>query len=830
MTGMRQKARTGGGAAHFLAALATTTALAGIAITSAGADAFDPTQAVIGHVGNERGVELAQAADMHAFDIPAQSLATALDAFSKATGWDVGYASMLAHDKASPGVQGTFTAEDALRRLLDGTGVAYSMSGSRSVTLVGPQAGQGIELNPITVEGAAGSRRSTIGELPPAYSGGQVATGGRLGMLGNRDIMDAPLNITSYTSQKIQDQQAKTVVDVARSDPSFRASSSSTGMLDAFFIRGFDINMGNFGEVAFDGAHGVAPNYRAMTEYVERIEVIKGPTALLNGLSPGNSVGGSINIVPKRAPDEDVTRLTADYGNGEQFRQHMDLSRRFGEHDEFGVRVNASYSDGDTLLDNQARMAHVGAVAFDYRGSDFRATLDVLDQSENFNAPSRELRVKAGVQMPDAPNGKRNVSQSWEWSDVRDQSALLRGEYDVNKKVTVFGSVGGGLTEVNRLFGYPVIQNALGDTSDTVSRYIFETKRVSADVGVRGQFDTAELSHDVSFQMSGYYDFLDRGNINDATAITSNIYSPVAQPFQDIASPTNVRRISETDMAGAAFADTLSAYDERVQLTLGVRAQQVQTDNFDTSGAVSSSYDDHAISPMVGLVVKPWKNVSLYSNYMEGLSKGDIAPNTANNAGEALAPYITKQYEIGAKWDLGNFATTLSAFQITKPFAQTTNSIYNSDGEQRNRGIELSVFGQVTPEVRLLGGFMLLNAEQTETNSASTVGKSPIGAPGYQANMTAEWDTPFLSGLTVSSSLVHTAKQYMNTNNTLSIPDWTTVDLGAKYTTEIAGKPLTFRASAQNIFDNEYWSGVNIYSMVSQGAPRTVLFSVTADF
>ena len=173
------------------------------------------------------------------------------------------------------------------------------------------------------------------GALPPSYSGGQVARGGQIGLLGNKDFMDTPFNITIYTAKKIEDQQASTIADVVSNDPSVRFTGQTGGILDSFFIRGFPIGEGNVGEIAFNGVYGVAPNYRVFTDYVERIEIIKGPAALLYGMAPNSSVGGTINIVPKRASDVDLTRVTTDYATNSQFGTHLDVSRRFGENREF---------------------------------------------------------------------------------------------------------------------------------------------------------------------------------------------------------------------------------------------------------------------------------------------------------------------------------------------------------------------------------------------------------------------------------------------------------------------------------------------------------------
>jgi iron complex outermembrane receptor protein len=148
----------------------------------------------------------------------------------------------------------------------------------------------------------------------PAFAGGQVAQGARLGMLGNTSTMTSPFNVTSYTDKFIRDQQAATGADALILDPSVRSTHPTGGIVDSFNIRGFPINEGNNGEFAFEGLYGIAPSYRIFTDYVERIEVLKGPSAALSGIAPNGGVGGVINVVPKRA-GEDLTRLTASYGS-----------------------------------------------------------------------------------------------------------------------------------------------------------------------------------------------------------------------------------------------------------------------------------------------------------------------------------------------------------------------------------------------------------------------------------------------------------------------------------------------------------------------------------
>src|SRR5690606_32931817 len=225
--------------------------------------------------------------------------------------------------------------------------------------------------------------------------------------------------------ETIDNLQARTVAEMVRNDPSVRNASGPGGMLDSFFIRGFAMNEGNSGEVSYNGVFGVAPNYRVLTGYAERVEVLKGPSTLLNGLSPNSSVGGTINVVPKRAQDADLNRAELQFTQDQQFGGAVDVSRRFGEQRRWGIRFNGGHTDGDTRLDNQERTSGYAALAVDYQGDRLRASLDLLDQREDYDAPSRELMIAAGVPLPGAPDGRRNVTQAWEWSRVDDQSMLL---------------------------------------------------------------------------------------------------------------------------------------------------------------------------------------------------------------------------------------------------------------------------------------------------------------------------------------------------------------------------------------------------------------------
>jgi len=232
---------------------------------------------------------------------------------------------------------------------------------------------------------------------------------------------------------------------------------------------------------------------------------------------------------------------------------------------------------------------------------------------------------------------------------------------------------------------------------------------------------------------------------------------------------------------------------------------------------------------MAAVLFKPFPQLSLYANHVEGLSRGDIAPDSAVNAGEAFAPYKAKQQEIGAKVDHGSLITSVSLFQIARPSGQLTNNRFAADGEQRNRGLELSAYGMPGSGLRLHGGLTVIDADLVRTSSAATRGKRAVGVPDLYLTVSGEWDVPQLAGLTLTGAVVHSGEQFANQANTQRLASWTTFDAGARYRLSLNGKALTLRASLRNLGGKQYWAGASTWGTLSAGAPRSLLLSAALD-
>lgn len=697
----------------------------------------------------------------------------------------------------------------------------------------------------------------TLGAPPAPYAGGQVATGGSLGLLGNRGVMDTPFNQTNYTAELIQNQQARTIRDVLANDPSVRVIQAAGGGADSLFIRGFYYDSGDF---ALNGLYGIAPYYSTGANFIERVEVLKGPSALLNGMTVGGAgatsagaVGGSVNLVTKHALDVDITQLTGIYISNSQFGEAIDISRRYGEHKEWGVRLNSTYRNGDTPWNRQTDEFGNVALGLDYRGENARVAVDIGYQADVLNPPLRFFTIAPTTTLiPPPPKAGTNFQVPWAFYEPTDFFSTVRGEVDVTDWMTAYAAFGYHDSNINYAYPSPILTNtAPGAASSPPGRFqlgglasnpftgkeTFET--FAGEAGVRINADTGPINH--AFNV-GY-------SINDRT-YTQRILTPPGGGtiFWNLyTEPNNIPRPNFTTLGAnqttgvslwsVGVSDTMSFLNKRVQLTVGVRRQTAGSEvtNF-LSPALSRPEQDASVwTPAYAIVVKPVENISLYANYIEGLQTPVVVSGAFSNVGTVFPPAKTKQAEAGVKIDTGRLTTTMSVFDISQPSIIAVPGVpqpsQQLNGEQRNRGVELNVFGEITPSIRLLGGVALIRGEQVRTPGGLTDGRTAIGVPAVNANIGVEWDTPFVRDLTLTGRVIYTSSQYVNVTNTLTLPEWTRVDLGARYvfTSPWNGKPIVIRASVENVFNEAYWASA--YSgVITLAAPRTYLVSTTFNF
>lgn len=760
------------------------------------------------------------------YQVPAGSLTAALTRFAGLAGVNLSVDPALVSGRSSSGLSGEFGVEEGFARLLQGSGLQLHPMGDQAYMVMPAPNGSSLELAPTSILGTTGLAEGD------AYAGGQVARRGSQGLLGTRDFMETPFSMTTYTQEAVKNQQARTLGDLIASDPSVRATNPAGGRYEQFTIRGFSLFNS---DVAYNGLYGVLPTYSIDMEMADRVDIFKGPTQLINGISPRGSVGGGINVVPKRATDKDITSLTGTWASGSQAGGAVDVGRRFGEDNKFGIRFNGVKQSGDTDWDHQTVDREMAVLGLDFRGERLRLSTDIGHTERDTDAPQERVQVAAGAPVPSANNVRHNYAQSWSKASTNDTFGTLNAEYDLSDSVMLYGGVGARKSNHEFLRHAVSVSNGAGDFSVQPRDFTRDENVRTATAGVRSWFHTGPVSHEVNLAVSDFYMDFTNGGARYASA-PSNIYNPVQTPVPSNPTRRDPKVYTENRFSGVALSDTLGFFDDRLLLTLGARWQRVKGDDWNNDVKGVTAYDEEKISPSGGILFKATDKLSLYANYMEGLSQGKIAPSTSINDDEIFPPFISRQVEVGAKYDAGALAVTAAVFRIKQPAYETNDvtKVFGPNGKRQNDGVEVSVFGEPLKGVRLLGGVMYIDSELTHTTNGAYDGNRAPATPKYNVNLGAEWDVPAVEGLTLTSRGIYSSSQYLDPSNVKEIDAWNRLDVGARYAFKVDDKHITLRANVENVADKRYWSSAGASDDSEPGltlsTPRTYLLSATLDF
>ena len=268
------------------------------------------------------------------------------------------------------------------------------------------------------------------------------------------------------------------------------------GFFEDITIRGFEVSHSD--STLYDGLPGLTSS-RSTVQTLDRVEVFKGPNALLNGTS-GN-VGGVINLVPKRPTDTALNRLTADYDYQSRLGIHADLSRRFGSKKQFGARLNAIYRNGEGPTEGNKETFGEVALALEYRGDRLKLET-ILDYSD------RELRrgnasftlSRNATAVPSAPDLENALQQPWEKVKQKAARGLLKAEYALGRDWTAYAAYGalGYENYVVRTLSRNL--DARGDFNPFFDFYPQKQNDSAWNAGIRGRFETFGVTHRFSME------------------------------------------------------------------------------------------------------------------------------------------------------------------------------------------------------------------------------------------------------------------------------------------------------------------------------------------
>ncbi|MEZ5694421.1 MAG: TonB-dependent siderophore receptor [Altererythrobacter sp.] len=663
-----------------------------------------------------------------------------------------------------------------------------------------------------------------------------IVNGGDSGVLGDKAAEDLPFSIRSYDESLILNQQPQTLGEVLENDPTIRTSYGFGNAAELFVVRGFAL----FGDdIGLNGLYGIAPRQLVAPELFDSVQVLNGSSAFLNGAAPGGSgLGGSVNLKLKRAGSEDLTRATLGYTGSSHFGGSFDVSRRFGANDEWGLRVNGAYRDGETAIDDEDRRTQVLGAALDYNGGNFRAALDLAYQEVRVDNLRPKVTIGTAT-IPVAPDSDLNYAQDFTYTEMRDIFGTLSFEYDLADNALLYARAGARDGSEDGIYGGITVLDATTGDANGNALYVPRTDNNEAiEAGLRVTLGEA-ITHEFNF--GGNINWQVNRNAFDFrygagfAGFDTNIYAPVQVDLPDSAfvggDLDDPFPVSRSRLFSAFASDTIGLFGNSVLLTGGLRLQSInqKSYNYYNGGLLDSVYDEDAITPVAGLVVKPTDGLSLYANRIEALQQGPTAPVDATlvtNPGETLAPRKSVQYEIGGKLAVGPVFLGLAAYRIERPGdGILADGSYGYVGDQRHEGIEFTANGELASGLRMIAGAAVTDAEVIGGNDVA-------GVPDFTANLDLEWDLAFVPGLTLIGRAAHTGEQWVDAANTLKIDDWTRFDLGARYVFAAGETPVTLRLTVDNVADENYWASAydSFSAALLQGQPRTVKASISADF
>ena len=228
----------------------------------------------------------------------------------------------------------------------------------------------------------------------------------------------------------------------------------------------------------------------------------------------------------------------------------------------------------------------------------------------------------------------------------------------------------------------------------------------------------------------------------------------------------------------------------------------------------------------------PTSRIAVYGGYVRGLEESGAAPANAVNRNQPLPAVETSQGDAGLRWAITpNLRLVLGAFEVRKPYFQLNEAnTFTLLGDVRNRGLELSLAGELTPRLNVVAGAVLLDPEVTGDGvRLGRVGRRPVGLAERTLRFNADWRPAFNERLSLDLGVAHSSSRPSTRDNRVFVPERTTVDLGARYRIREGERPLTARVAASNLFDAE---GYDIISSgtydVLQG--RLVTLSLAVDF
>jgi iron complex outermembrane receptor protein len=653
-------------------------------------------------------------------------------------------------------------------------------------------------------------------------AGGFSTEGARLGVLGERPLLDTPFSVNVVTREQLDNAGVRDLKNLARVDPALTPSFSSVGYYDAVSIRGLSLN--NWTNYYKNGLL-FANQAKTPFENIDRVEVLRGLTGFLQGFA---APGGAVNYVTERPTatwQRRVEMVTDEFGS---FLPGFDVGGPLTEDGRLGLRVNAAGGKERYFVERIHTDRSFASLALDWLPlDDVSVKLDAqVDRRDGTTQPS--LGLDSNGELPRRVDPARYLGQPWATYDTRTRETGL----DVTWRFAPQWSLQARANQA-RLYRDDFSANIDGlqpNGDFTVYEYKSpdETRHSrNAELVLRGEVQAAGLRHELSLGLSQRRLVARFGDGVYQAVGGSNLHDPVILPDPGSVAPPSYTAFRNRDQ-GFFVADVIH-FNAQWQALVGVRHAKVHFD----SVFAAEPYRKSVTTPTLALIHKPAPDVSIYLSHVEGLEQGGTAPNTAANANAQLKPVTAKQNELGVKaqWLDGELVTTAALFEMRQPLAYVDGSsnVYGYYGTRRHRGLELTATGTVRSGTRVNAGLVLLNAQSLNTQDPALQGKVPAGVAERQYTLWVDQHVPQMPGLSAQVGLRGAGRRAVTGDNRVFAPAWTAIDLGLRYTTQWQGQRVQLGLNLLNA-GNERYIESSQFGQLLYGSTRALSLNAALAF
>jgi iron complex outermembrane receptor protein len=702
-----------------------------------------------------------------------------------------------------------------------------------------------------------------------------------VGTLGGEPLKEAPLSATVVTRDLLSDQVSRLLSDVIQNDASVGDDYVPVGYYGDYQIRGFPLDLATGLEV---NGMTIAGEQDVPLENKQSVEFLKGIASVESGVA---NAGGLIDFVTKRPANIEAVDLVTDH-RGSALGA-VDLGHLFGSRKQLGARLNLAGERIVPYMNDTNGWRAVGAGAADWKIDPATTLKGDFEYQHKTERDGSGYQLLGGTTLPDINRIYRSMmlgDQPWGPPDTYDTfntGARLEHTFSPSWLGFAAASFSHSLIQDNVIYVYGTPFDANGNVdcpgapdapayffcpqvpgvTDGGDYGIYDYRdpgelRIDAEVEamVTGHIRTGAVTQDItaggvvflrSVQQPGAPPASAPSTVLDGAVYTyvgsANIYQSIAPvpapgssnsleyPLQS-AGP---RRLWEDSHQSSAVIEDRIHTPGRIQLIAGGRYDSLRDHNYSltaTSPATPPTISDKPVwLPQFAVTFNPVQNLTLYSNYGVMLSLGPQAPWWVDNANQFLAPFFTRQAEVGAKYEPnGRILLTTAFFHMRAPFFYPESDgaggfNFVSEGRETHNGVELSAEGKAANWLRLNASAAAMNAISTDTGTPTFDNKQVIDVPRLHTNLFADVTVPRVRGLHLMPGWSFTTRKEATRDDQVSVPSYNLFNLGARYTPGGEQGRVTFRIYADNIANKRYWSDTGASlgdTFIWLGAPPTV--------